>query len=98
MTKKDSATGLPEVPEGYFWRVGTQESGHWFPYTIWLMRKVPRRFFSGTKDEYVDSQGFQDLSNQAIKLAAQKVMLNQKFLVMERELLGDYPPKSLEKK
>lgn len=43
MTDIDVATGLPVVPEGYYWRVA-YEDGNYYKYTnVSLMRKAFRR-------------------------------------------------------
>lgn len=103
--KIDPTTGLPELPEGYFWKVSRTENPYGLseePVFVELMRTstfdgvlvLYRRVTRFTPfEEYVD---FRDLKPRHIRSTAKSVYRAWKRLQRSEELLGDYPPNSLQ--
>lgn len=93
----DTNTGLPELPEGHFWRVTSGVDGmevQWRKPT-WYGSKVV-----GSTEIDVNSEGVSICYNQAI--TPEDVLYNAKYVYKQQEryqknrnLLGDYPPKKL---
>lgn len=95
----DEATGLPLVPDGYFWRVVTR----WYGWNVVELR-LKRRFGS----RYI---GYQPIAFTNERLTAYKIALAAAYAMLHgREIkahfspigpldnsafFGDYPPRSL---
>lgn len=96
----DPETGLPELPEGYFFRVHTLFSGSRFHY-VTIYRKVEKRhFFFWTRTEdhkQIFSEMVHDGLNERSILRAARGCLDQwaEWKTGNPDLLGDYPPKKL---
>lgn len=88
--KIDENTGLPELPEGYFWRVKSDIAGT----KVHLMRK--RKYLPGVSvgSTYIYLSPART-TQRAIELAASDVLdaLSEKEVL--RPFKGDYPPKML---
>lgn len=91
----DAGTGLPELPEGYFWRVKTGPLGI-FP---WVELRKKTRFGSKKIDgSWWSGNNFRSIEAEIVYLASR--IFEQFEVAQEREskyhLIGDYPPKSIE--
>lgn len=93
-TEIDPDTGMPVVPEGYFWRV---KPGQMYAVIVELRRK----WFWGFTHCVEDTLG-DDLSEDGIRnLAAYVLNKWEQRAIQKREreeiraLFGDYPPKKL---
>jgi hypothetical protein len=94
----DESTGLPELPEGYFWRVrevgGTKYADSLY---VCLMR---RRWYGATEVERAmasQNSAWGPTMAHALRARAQHVVEDQ-FRTTTPDfaaLLGDYPPKIL---
>lgn len=87
----DESTGLPELPEGYFWRVKESVGDY-------LRIQMRRRVFFWS--EVVEWSGVNKniASKFEIQMAAKHVLLlvqEKKVDPKWRKYLGDYPPKKL---
>lgn len=94
----DPDTGLPKLPENYFFRVKKESTG--FPY-IYIMRKrkikilwlFPVTITEVMEDRYISG----GLFKRNIKTVAARVVNDLKKRVLgDTSLYGDYPPKSLD--
>ena len=98
----DPNTGLPELPEGYFFRVHESYAGSKHHY-VTVYRKVEKRsffFWTRTVDQkQIFSQlVFNGLNERSIRTAAQECMIQwAEWKAGNPDLLGDYPPKKLGK-
>ena len=93
LIKLDAETGMPEVPEGYFWRVKKDllRTVPKKPYEVHL-RRVGRMF--SHKVCYILSEP----TKEDVLHSAAHIM-HHKFIPMQKvddDLLGDYPPKKLD--
>lgn len=89
----DATTGLPELPEGYFWRV---RPGSLHMDKLELRKRV--WFFSILQDSrvlhyYTDTQRVLDPRDEILR-AARKIL--KEFVNPWEAFYGDYPPKRLE--
>jgi hypothetical protein len=88
----DKNTGLPELPEGHFWRIVDRHETI-YPVKLQLRRKtwygstVVATDISGSHPEYV-------LATAESLFSLVEARLSQKARV--KALVGDYPPKKLE--
>lgn len=85
----DEATGLPTLPEGYFWRVTRPSRGYWQV----QLRKCT--WYGSRCVAWTESQ--HEMTASKVKELAGYV-LEYKFEkepVHEMHLVGDYPPKTL---
>jgi hypothetical protein len=89
----DPATGLPQLPEGYFWRVEKAMPGSQYGYVRLMRRRkawVPKveasRIFTLT--ELTESELFSD----AVQVYSD---FDFEGTARYRTLLGDYPPKTI---
>lgn len=105
--KIDKTTGLPEVPEGHFWRI--HQDGTWGYLCLCLKERQPRWYNKnravtvdsrwldhGALDESDDPKSY--IRAEAVKLL-EGVEANLKRAKRRKaiaDLLGDYPPKSLD--
>lgn len=96
MTNIDPATGLPQLPEGYFWRV--RKDTFFRQYSYIEIRKPGRLF--GSKIVVQATRHTEDIDEQEIRTFADMLSeeleekLNPKPRT-EKNLFGDYPPKKL---
>lgn len=92
MANIDDKTGLPELPEGYFWRVKESVS-------IFVDVEIRKKWWVGSRQVAWTSMYRSQLSKQKILECARYVLSKWRRDVTEtndsRALLGDYPPKSL---
>lgn len=96
----DVNTGLPELPEGYFFRVAKRSTYSEY-YYVTVYRKVKKkRFFFWTYEKDVE-QIFNNmihptLNERNIRDAAYKCVQDwDNWKARDTSLLGDYPPKKL---
>lgn len=105
----DSNTGLPELPEGHFWRVSTDDCGE-VKIAIRKHRKLwwSKRIIGGYVRHGEDHRHILSLSNEALTPAAifataedcleawRERDAKRVRYETNRKLLGSYPPKKLE--
>lgn len=85
----DEATGLPAVPEGYFWRVARPQEGYW---QVQLRKRAwyGSRCVAGTASRFeMTSRKVKELAGYVLKYKFEKEPVH------EMHLVGDYPPKTL---
>ena len=85
----DEATGLPALPEGYFWRVTRPSRGYW-------QVQLRKRTRHGSRCVAWTGSRFEMTASQVKELAG--YVLKYKFEkgpAHENHLVGDYPPKTL---
>lgn len=85
----DESTGLPELPEGYFWRV--VNSGEEY-----VRVQVRRKTLFGSKVEGWCPVRKKEANKSTISSAARYALIESKQGTGWRSYLGDYPPKKLE--
>lgn len=91
MTKIDTETGLPELPEGHFWRVLVRYNQY---YRIQIRKEV--KLFGFRLGSYeVSEQVMLVLTRGEIANRARELYHKTYKPEGEFALLGDYPPKSL---
>lgn len=96
-TRLDKSTGLPEVPEGYFWRIKRWNYGHG-PYSLRV--ELRRRLAFGLSVAVEDSlsrhteEDILRSANQVLRLSAARIE-NRRTINERDKFVGDYPPKSL---
>ena len=94
MTDIDEATGLPELPECYFWRI-RHSVGEWW--VVEIMRR--RRFRPAKREEYGVFSKYKACRKEVMSTALfayrqwEKLGHRDEFL---KNIKGDYPPKRLE--
>jgi hypothetical protein len=89
--KIDKDTGLPELPEGHFWRVLVRYGAH---YRIQIREEVKILGFKLGSTEVAEQVMLELTPNETSRRARelyQKTYMGKDKLA----LLGDYPPKSL---
>lgn len=95
MTKIDPATGLPELPEGYFWRIKKDSAGT----RTHLMKKRAFGISTSVHSRYIFPR-YYPTAREAMRGTAQKVLDESWEKVREQvilsKLVGGYPPKRLE--
>jgi hypothetical protein len=91
--KTDPETGLPEVPEGYFWKVEKQYGR--MPY-VTLRRRYGKLFglFNTGGSYKVGEKYIVELTEGRIREGSYKVF-REVFDSSSDHLLGEYPPKKL---
>ena len=85
----DEATGLPAVPEGYFWRVTRPSRGYW---QVQLRKRTwyGSRCVAWTGSRYgMTASKVKDLAGYVLKYKFEKGPAH------ENHLVGDHPPKTL---
>jgi len=85
----DEATGLPVLPEGYFWRVTWPRDGFW---QVQLRKRTwyGSRCVAWTCGRYEMTAGkVKELAGYVLKYKFEKEPVH------EMHLVGDYPPKTL---
>ena len=85
----DEATGLPAVPEGYFWRVTEPQGGGW---SVQLRKRTwyGSRCAAGTVTRCeMTASKVKELAGYVLKYKFEKEPVH------EMHLVGDYPPKTL---
>lgn len=88
----DENTGLPELPEGYFWRVKADSAGT----RVHRMRKRKLLPATSTGSSYIFPH-LHGTVEQSIKRAARDVLNDNNNEESLRTYKGDYPPNKLEK-
>jgi hypothetical protein len=84
----DPTTGLPELPEGFFWRV-TDEG----KYSYVKLKKTRKRFWAKTvADSIMETR---KVTKELIRSRAWSLLEGFRFEGPDADLFGDYPPKSL---
>jgi len=97
--KMDETTGLPELPEGYFFRVHKQSSYSKYHY-VTMFRKKQKRFLFWTYTRNVELI-FNDMIHPTLtKENVRQAAINctrqwERWKSSDGSLVGDYPPKSL---
>jgi hypothetical protein len=105
MTDIDLTTGLPEVPEGHFWRLTEDLGGD---LVLMLRRSTPKNLFKKdflvmkrnvlAEEHYLAHAKSGTVKGADIQRAAKEIMdllAIQQEAESRRGLLGDYPPKNL---
>jgi len=87
MSYIDKATGLPALPDGYFWRVKRFGVGG-YPLEVQLRHRV--LFFSTLVASELSGNGRTSIFN-----AARNAHQQWRYSVATAEYVGDYPPKTL---
>ena len=85
----DEATGLPALPEGYFWRVTRPSRGFW---DVQLRKRTRHgsRCEAGTASQHeMTASKVKELAGYVLKYKFKKESTH------EMHLVGDYPPKTL---
>lgn len=86
----DDVTGLPELPEGYFWRIANRVS-------IYIDVEIRKKTWIGSKMVTQKVTTISDASARRIRTLAE---LAHRDVFGDgaswRQILGDYPPKKLE--
>ena len=93
----DTNTGLPELPEGHFWRVTTGFEGmevQWRKPT-WYGSKVVGSTEIDQTSAGVRIRYSQEITPEDVLHNAKYVYKQQERYQKNRNLLGDYPPKKL---
>lgn len=94
----DIATGLPELPEGFFWRV---KANSWIE---WYMLELRRKTWFGSiriTNRHIEPTRV-ELSPRHIQreagwlIGTEKAKIGLGLIEKPASLLGDYPPKKLE--
>lgn len=91
LTKIDTETGLPELPEGHFWRVLVRYNHH---YRIQIRKEV-KLFGFPLGSEEISEQVMLELTRGEIRNRANELYHKTYKSDSQFALLGDYPPKSL---
>jgi len=99
----DDVTGLPELPEGYYWNIERKVNGEHYSRTRYFLnirRKVKiLGLFTKVEEVFYEELRTYDLNPETIRLRAVETleMWNKKRSKAEQidNLLGDYPPKRL---
>lgn len=96
----DKTTGLPELPEGYYWNIDKVVVEGWVfsstSYYINIRRKTKvLGLFTITKEVFSRSIYVENLTPQGIRSRAKDVLeaWNEKMAL--DNILGDYPPNTL---
>lgn len=100
MTAENLLTGLPELPDGYFWRV-TRVGGKGYANALYLSIRRKVLFFS-VRVEYgmVRPYSWAPTVEEGLRKRAKSILEDwQESAISHPRLdtvLGDYPPKKLE--
>lgn len=110
----DDETGLPELPEGYFWRIAKwnpaitervsiaiMEIGtkrHWFKTVPWNWEFYSISCYAVELEQSEDPESFVREIAADVYRVASKKWLGQKQRDRIERIYGDYPPKKLETK
>jgi hypothetical protein len=89
----DPSTGLPELPEGWTWKV--TQSGKYFYATIWSFKKV---LWWKVKTETTHDSLDTPLTKDKLLRASKEAYIDWRRYVQtlgQQDLLGTYPPKRL---
>lgn len=86
----DESTGLPELPEGYFWRV-TPGSGSRY---VYLQMRKRRWLGSKLIDDSILRKS--EITVELVQRRATKILLDFNPDSDYKKFVGDYPPKKLE--
>lgn len=89
----DETTGLPELPEGYFWRIKKDI----YPFAQVQIRKQGR-FFSYKKYSSPLYRSSLEYPRAIVKTAEYAIesWQRQNKILGDNDVYGDYPPKKLE--
>ncbi len=95
--KYDETTGLPELPSNLFWRLEKDTTEH--P-CLRIMGTRQKKFLFWDWTETYETTWrtwvFDGLNKTSMRRAAERLMTKrQQWLDNDRNLYGDYPPKSL---
>lgn len=106
----DVPTGLPELPEGYYWEIRQEPMDFMYDYTIypltvsvcmryksWFRTKVIRA--ASTKmveGDDIRSFSFVDPTTENILRYAEKTLTKFERSLATQRAIGEYPPKKLE--
>ena len=92
-TEIDETTGLPELPEGEFWRV---TDGYDNKYHYVQLRKKGKFLWFNVSYKITDELIFSGLSQESILEASYRIIRRIEDNENNQHLIGNYPPNSLE--
>lgn len=89
---------LPEVPEGFFWRISPSDGGPYSAalnhrYDVSLCKIIYKKWYQTKNTHYVEvSVGFCDLEEDQMKIAAEQCLRLYNEKLRKEKYLGDYYP------
>lgn len=96
--KIDSRTGLPEVPEGQYWKVEKNTPYYYFPDAYMA---VSLHHADGTQISFARARTrradvpYDEVRPRHIRRAAKEILIDRARKMKSQQLEGTYPPKSL---